>query len=186
MLKILNESQKSKLLMTLFIGMVSLVLIGFFHFMYGLGMVAQDNRMRIETEKKLESLQKDLAQVESLVDQKKELERQSEMIRKVTQRLPSSPDAPGFLNALLMTLSTTGIVQEEVKPVEKETRALYTEIPYTIQAHGRYHAIGQFLTLIEQNPDRFMRVKSLQIGNDANRPSIHPIKMDVTTFMFNQ
>lgn len=186
MLKNLNDSQKSKLLMTLFVGVVGLVLIGFFHFMYGQGLIAQDDRMRGDAEKKLVSLNDELKQITELVGQKEELERQSEMIRRVTQRLPSSPDAPGFLNALLMTLSTTGIVQDEVKPVEKEKRALYTEIPYTIQAQGRYHAIGQFLTLIEQNPDRFMRVKSLEIGNDANRPSIHPIKMDVTTFMFNQ
>lgn len=186
MLNNLTESQKSKLLMTLFVGVVGLVLIGFFHFMYGLGLVAQDDRMRADTEKKLIALKEDLRQVNELVSQKQELDRQKEMIKKVTQRLPSSPDAPGFLNALLMTLSTTGIVQEEVKPVEKELRAAYTEIPYTIQAHGRYHAIGQFLTLIEQNPDRFMRVKSLRISNDADRPSIHPIKMDVTTFMFNE
>ncbi len=185
MLKNLNDSQKSKLLMTLFVGVVGLVLIGFFYFMYGQGLIAQEDRMRAEGEQKLKSLREELQQVSDLVGQKQELERQSEMIRKVTQRLPSSPDAPGFLNALLTTLSTTGIVQEEVKPVEKENRTAYTEIPYTIQAHGRYHSIGQFLTLIEQNPERFMRVKSLEISNDADRPSIHPLKMDVTTFMFN-
>ncbi|MCE5228109.1 type 4a pilus biogenesis protein PilO [bacterium] len=182
----LNDIQKSKLMMTVFVGVVCMIMIGFFHFMFGLKWVAQNERMRADVEKKLVSAEADLKQINDLVNQQKELERQSEMIKKVTQRLPSSQDAPGFLNALFTTLSTTGIVQEEVKPSSTEARALYTEIPYAIQAHGRYHAIGQFLTLIEQNPERFMRVKNLQIVNDADRPSIHPIKMDVTTFMFNQ
>ncbi|MEN6627585.1 MAG: type 4a pilus biogenesis protein PilO [Candidatus Sumerlaeia bacterium] len=181
-----SESQKSKLLMTGFVGVVGLILIAFFHFMYGRGIIAQNETSRADYEKKLEVARADLKQISELAGQKQELERQAQMIAKVTQRLPSSPDAPGFLNALLTTLTTTGIVQDEVTPADNDVRPLYTEIPYSIKAHGRYHAIGQLLTLIEQNPERFMRVKNLQITNDMNRPSIHPVTMDVTTFMFNQ
>ena len=68
---------------------------------------------------------------------------------------------------------------------DRSSCSLYTEIPYVILAHGRYHAVGQFLTLVEQNPQRFMRVKYLKIKNDLLRPSIHTIQMVVETFMFN-
>jgi Tfp pilus assembly protein PilO len=87
--------------------------------------------------------------------------------------------------ALVSTLRVTGIIQETVKPENVRDRAQYTEIPYTVEAHGRYHELGQFLTLIEQNPQRFMRVKSFKLGTNLLRPSIHPIKMEITTFMFN-
>ena len=170
----LSDGQKSSLLLTVFLGVVGLIVVGYFHFMFGRGMVSSYERRRQDTEQKVEVLEQDLAQVRELVGQR------------VTRRLPSSPDAPGFLNALLTTLSTTGIIQEEVKPAGASERALYTEIPYTVNAHGRYHSIGQFLTLIEQNPERFMRVRNMTIKNNVKRPSVHPIEMDITTFKFNQ
>jgi Tfp pilus assembly protein PilO len=73
-----------------------------------------------------------------------------------------------------------------VKPVSPQNRVQYTEIPYTIEAHGRYHEIGQFLTLIEQNPQRFMRLRNFTAENNLERPSIHPVQMEISTFMFNQ
>ncbi len=181
----LSDAQKSGLLLSAFLGVIGLVLVGYFHFMFGRGMIAANERQRTELAQKIPVLKKDLAQIQELVAQKEELERQVEMINKVTQRLPSSPDAPGFLNALLTSLSTTGIVQEKVAPANTQRRALYTEIPYEVEALGHYHAIGQFLTLIEQNPERFMRLRDLRITNNPNRPSIHPFAISVTTFMFN-
>jgi Tfp pilus assembly protein PilO len=136
--------------------------------------------------KELKEYNTQLTQINDLMKQKDEVDKQAETIKKITRRLPSSPDAPGFLNALLMTLGTTGIIQENVKPGQTTDRTLYTEIPYSVVAHGHYHAFGQFLTLIEQNPDRFMRVKKLKIENNLDRPSVHPIEMEIATFMFNQ
>ena len=125
------------------------------------------------------------AEIQELMAQRDELDRQRELIQTVVARLPSSPDAPGFLMALVSILRTTHIIQEIVKPERPQNREQYTEIPYIVEAHGRYHALGQFLTLIEQNPQRFMRLKNLNIENNLDRPSIHPIKMEIPTFMFN-
>ena len=109
-----------------------------------------------------------------------------QMIQKVIQRLPSRPDAPGFLVALVSILRQTGIIQRSVTPEETVNRTQYTEIPYEIDAFGRYHELGQFLTLVEQNPARFMRVKAMRVSNNLARPSIHPIELQISTFMFNQ
>jgi hypothetical protein len=46
--------------------------------------------------------------------------------------------------------------------------------------------LGQFLTLIEQHPDQIIRVKTMRIGNDPNRPSRHPVRMAVATFVFTE
>ena len=182
----LNEKQKMGLVLTAFIGVVGLVLIGYFHLMIGRGIITNYQGQTDNLRKELKDLDVQLAQINKTINSQSEVEKQAETIRKITRRLPSGPDAPGFLNAMVSILGTTGIVQEEVKPDATTRLSLYTEIPYTIKAQGHYHAFGQFLTLMEQNPDRFMRIKNLKISNNIDRPSIHPIEMNVATFMFNQ
>lgn len=182
----INEQTKVRLMMTVFLGMVGLIMIGFFYFILGRGMINDYRRRAGDVRVELEENKEQLAQIDALMAQRDEIEAQAATIRKVTRRLPSSPDAPGFLNEMVKVLRTTGIFQEEVKPKSTHSYALYTEIPYQIKAYGYYHAFGQFLTLIEQNPDRFMRVKSMTITNNLSRPSVHPIEMEIATFMFKQ
>jgi Tfp pilus assembly protein PilO len=182
----LTDKQKKGLIVTLFIGAVGLIVIAYFHFMIGRGMINNYTRQSEDARKEIAELGDQLQSIKDLMGQKDEIESQAAMIRKVTRRLPGSPDAPGFLGALVTSLGTTGIFQEEVRPDRNISRALYTEIPYRVKAHGYYHAFGQFLTLIEQNPDRFMRIKSLKLSNNPDRPSVHPIDMEIVTFMFNR
>ena len=161
-------------------------MIAFFYFMIGRGQIAGYEKQATILRQELSSKRGELKRLEDQVALGPELERQAEMVRTFTRRLPSSPDAPGFLNALVTILGTTGIVQEEVKPTATTSRPVYTEIPYSIRAYGHYHALGQFLTLIEQNKDRFMRVRRLKIRNNPDRQSMHPVEMEITTLMFNQ
>ena len=182
----MNENQKVIVLGTVFMGLVGLVLIGFFYFMLGRSQISSNERQVVTLTEKVDAKKKELARINGRLNMREELDREAEMIEKFTRRLPSSPDAPGFLNALVAILGSTGIVQQEVKPDSNTERGVYTEIPYSIKAYGHYHAIGQFLTLIEQNSDRFMRVKNLTITNELTRPSMHPVEMDITTFMFNE
>lgn len=204
----LTEQQKTGLLLTLFMGAVCLVVIAYFHFMLGRGMIKNYDQRTEQMSQDLAKQEGKLREIDRLLAQKEELDKRSEAIRKVKSRLPSQVEAPGFLDALRGTLRMTGIIHEDIlsekaersrldstlskfknerlkKLFENRTScSLYTEIPYVILAHGRYHAVGQFLTLVEQNPQRFMRVKYLKIKNDLVRPSIHTIQMVVETFMF--
>jgi len=182
----LNDPKKTGVMITLFTGCIGLILIGYFHFIIGRGLINGYSVQRVNTQKELKDLKIQLAQINITLKQKDELEKEAETIKKITRRLPSTVDAPGFLTELVSILSTTGIIQQEVKPDQNTDRSLYTEIPYTIKANGHYHAFGQFLTLIEQNPSRFMRVKNMKISNSLERPSIHPIEMEIATFMFNK
>lgn len=183
---LLNDKQKTALIFTVFAGFVCLLVVAYFYFMFGRATIKSYELKALSARKELTECKAELTRINELLNQEEELDRQAETIRKVTRRLPSSPDAPGFLTAMLTILGTTGIIQEEVKPDKTYDRSLYTEIPYQIKAHGHFHAFGQFLTLIEQNPDRFMRVKRLKISNNKGRPSVHPIEMEIATFMFNE
>lgn len=180
-----TESQKSQLLMIGFIGTVLIVVVLYFNFVIGRNKVRTYEQQTAQVELKIGETKRDLSEIRELLAQEDLLEEQRQMIAKVTQRLPSQPDAPGFLMALVSIVRTTGIIQELVKPDKTIDRVQYTEIPYNIEAYGRYHELGQLLTLVEQNPKRFMRIKSVKLTTSLERPSIHPIELKISTFMFN-
>lgn len=181
-----TEQQKSQLLMIGFVAAVLMVVVLYFHFVIGRSQVNQFTKQSASLEQEIRETETELAEIRALLAQEDEMEQQRAKIAKVVKRLPSNPDAPGFLMALVSILRTTGIIQEMVKPERPASRTQYTEIPYSINAFGRYHEFGQFLTLIEQNPDRFMRVKGFTLTNNENRPSMHPVDLEVATFMFNR
>lgn len=181
-----TEQQKSQLLVIGFLAAVLLVVVVYFHFVIGRSQINQFKKQSTELRQDIADAEAELAEIRAILAQEDEMERQRAQIAKVVRRLPSNPDAPGFLMALVSVLRTTGIIQEMVKPERVASRSQYTEIPYSIEAFGRYHEFGQFLTLIEQNPDRFMRVKSFTLTNTENRPSMHPVDLEVATFMFNR
>ncbi len=180
----LTEKEKTAFTIVGFFAVLGLVGVGYTKYFFVNAAITQAKKKEQAAEKDIEALKQNKKQIEGWLGRKDEMEAVRAEIRKVTRRLPESPDAPGFLNALVATLRATGIIQQSVRPKGNLPRSQYTEIPYTIAAYGRYHELGQFLTLIEQNPDRFMRLKNLTLTNNLARPSVHPIDMQIETFMF--
>lgn len=180
-----SEQQKSQLLVIVIVGGLLIFGVVYYHMFVGRAKITQSNRQAANLQRQIKAKNAELKEIKDLIASKDKLEKRRQMISKVIQRLPSRPDAPGFLVALVSILRQTGIIQRAVKPEKTRPRSEYTEIPYSVTAFGRFHELGQFLTLVEQNPDRFMRVKAMKISNNVNRPSIHPIDLQISTFMFN-
>ncbi|RMH29774.1 MAG: hypothetical protein D6691_02160, partial [Candidatus Hydrogenedentota bacterium] len=90
----------------------------------------------------------------------------------------------GFFQALSKVLQVTRVDYTELEPLKEVSRSAYVEIPYRIKGTARYHDFGHFLNLIEDNPDRFMRVRTFTIENRDDRPSVHPVTIELATFMF--
>lgn len=196
----MSEKQKTVLIVVAFFGLLLVILVGFFHFLSGRGIANGYARQTQDLEGKIGGLEREVADINRLLNEEGELERREQKIEKIRRRLPSSPEAPGFLKALRSILQTTGIHQQLVASAGASAdrqrlsqqqvfrqlinTPLYGEIPYIVRADGRYHQIGQFLTLLEQNPDRFMRLKYIKLTNNLSHPSIHPVEMVVATFMF--
>ena len=182
----LDEQAKKTLGVGLFIAILIIVGFGYFHFQ-----ILQDHYKRNETQKKnlsdeIKKLKENLREIEEAERDRPRIEEMRKVVEEASQRLPSSPDAPGFYQELIRILRLTGVQPRRVDPVHTRNAVLYTEIPYKITATCRYHEFGQFLNLIEENQRRFMRVKSFSISNNDNRPSIHPAPIDISTFMFNK
>lgn len=124
----------------------------------------------------------EIRSAEEKLNDRGEIERKTSYILKLAKMLPSTVDAPGFLNNLASALQAAKIDYNKLKPETPEVKTGYTELPYSIECNGRYHDFGQFLNLIENNPNRFLRVKKFEIAVSEKRPSIHPISLSIATF----
>jgi Tfp pilus assembly protein PilO len=121
----------------------------------------------------------------ALADRKEEIEALAAKVLEASRRLPDERNAQEFYSALVHMLHTTGVNYDSVRPQPDRPRQLYTEIPYTVDANSAFHEFGKFLNLIEENASRFMRVSHLDIENDRSRPTVHPVNLEITTFMLH-
>lgn len=183
---VLSAVDKKALQIGVFLAVLLGGLCGYYYFFF-VKKEMEANAKRVEKlDGDIKELKSTYARMQGMLSRKDEIEAESRKILEVKRRLPDTEDAPGFLSALVNILRITNVVNERVAPEKTQRRNLYTEIPYTIECSSRYHDFGEFLTLVEQNPERFMRVKSFTIANDDTRPSFHPISVSLATFKFNK
>lgn len=180
----MNEKQKQAYMICVFVGALAVVGALYYQYSFASGQIRAAKSKQASEQKKLDVVKKDYTEIKEWVGKEDEAIAQMDQLKKLSVRLPDQPDAPGFLNAMLQVLRTTGMLQESVRAEGTTSTPNYTEIPFGVTGYGRFHEIGQFLTLIEQNPDRFMRVKNLTITNHPKRPSIHPVDLRIATFTF--
>ena len=180
----LTANQRTALLSTIIFGGVIIGVTFYLYFMLGVKAISGKNDQIEKTKKKISGLTAQLKEMDELDKVKDQFDIIAAKLDRISRRLPSIPEAPEFLNALSSAIRATGISARKLAPEKENDFDRFTEIPYSIEGVGRYHEIGQFLTIVEENPQRFMRVKSLKIENDKDRPSLHHFSMGIATFMF--
>ena len=180
-----NDEQKKILVVIVLMGMVALGAIASYWFMLGKGQVSGYEGQEKKTRAEIAVLDKKMADIETFRNETKgNFEQLQASITQIEKRLPQNREAVGFFEALDAILRSTGVINQRLAVGEINEQSRYAEIPYSIRASGRYHEFGQFLNLVENNPDRFMRVKSFTVKNEPAKPSVHPIEVDIATFMF--
>jgi Tfp pilus assembly protein PilO len=109
-----------------------------------------------------------------------------DQLKERLRRLPQLVETFRFVNIIRQCMGKTNLSDMNIGRMKKVPMGAYEEMPYLINCRARYHDLGQFLTLIEQHPEQIIRVKRLTISNDANRPSRHPVRVTVATFVFTE
>lgn len=182
----LDEQAKKTLTVGIFIAIMLAAGFAYYHYVWLKPYYKsyESNKKGLTEEMKV--LREDLAEIEEAEKQKDKIAEMQKVVNEAAKRLPSTPDAAGFYLELIRVLRITGVFATRVDPGRNRSESLYTEIPYSIACQCRYHEFGQFLNLIEDNQSRFMRINSFTIKNNDNRPSIHPISVNISTFMFNR
>ncbi len=136
-------------------------------------------------DKEIGDLNRQVTEMDEAAANVEKLKEKQRLLAEVAAKLPSTVAPQEFYRALEEILKITRMSYTELSQLPLLERAIYTEIPYQIVGSGRYHDFGQFLNLVEENPNRLMRVKTFVIENDDARPSVHPVKVQLATFKFN-
>ena len=180
----LNSEQKRTLTLIVAFGILGLLGMAYYWSVPCKAALEASAKEKLEVEAKLKAVNEELdtiAAFETMTTHEyKELE---DMIARVSKVFPQSRHAEEFLTALRDILGKTGILTQRLISEVPAEYDRFAEIPYTIKATGRYHDFGTFLSLVEQHPERFMRLKTLKLTNDPAHPSFHPIEIGVSTFM---
>jgi type IV pilus assembly protein PilO len=183
----LNDEQKKVLAMIVLFGVLAVGGVAYYWFMFGKASVLESND-RAETAKaETQSYQDKLGDIEDFKQRTEgKYDELQDSIAQLEKRLPTTREAIGFFAALDTILTNTGVTNLRLAADKINEQTRYTEIPYSIKAEGRFHEYGQFLNLVEDNPERFMRVKTMKVGNNAGKPAMHPISVSIATFKFVQ
>jgi len=183
---IFDEQAKKTLTVGGLIALIILAGFGYWHFAILKVHYKRNENVKKGLKEEIGKFRDELAEIREMEAQRDRIEEMRTMVAEARKRLPDTPDAPGFFQELIRILRITGVQTSRVDPRPQKRQALYTEIPYYIVSQCRYHEFGQFLNLIEENQNRFMRVSSFNVKNNDKRPSVHPVTVSISTFMFNR
>jgi Tfp pilus assembly protein PilO len=182
----MTDKDKKSLQVGVFIFVILMLVVLYYNF-FILARDIEAGRATLETLKmETATLTAELEKMREMIRQEAQVNKELALVKKMAARLPSSPNEPEFLDELANSLQITGAKNQKIIPQKSETHTDYIEIPYGIFLNGRYHEFGQLLNLLEENPRRFMLVKEFEVKNDLKRPSIHPSRLDIATFMFSE
>lgn len=185
MMESLTPKERDALKAGMVLAVMLIAGISYWYYSFVKPEIERDKKALAKLESDIKSLNDRLREMDLLAANLEALREKQQYLEEITAKLPNSVDAPGFLRALVDILSATRVEYSALQQEKEAVRTVYTEIPYAIVCTSRYHDFGQFLNLIEENPNRFMRVKSFTVENQDQRPSVHPVTVRVATFMFN-
>lgn len=182
----LTAQQKDAIKAGFILAFVLLAGVGAYWWKFAQPEVAKAKETIVTLDTEIGSLNKQISQMDDAASNLEKLKEKQKLLEEVAAKLPSTVAPQEFYRALEEILKITRVSYAELSQLPLLERAVYTEIPYQIVGSGRYHDFGQFLNLVEENPNRLMRIKTFVIENDDSRPSVHPLKVQLATFKFNQ
>lgn len=156
-----------------------------FYYFYVKPEITRQQFIITERNAEIKELEQTIKEMDEAVKDIEALREKQRLLEQVAAKLPSNIAPEEFYKALDEILQATRVEYSEMSQQVPQERSVYTEIPYRISGKGRYHDFGQFLNMVEENPNRLMRIKKFSIENDDNRPSVHPLQVELATFKFN-
>jgi Tfp pilus assembly protein PilO len=182
----LTDKEKNDLIAVVVFMAVVAGLLAYFWFMFGKGMVEKITTQADAKVQEFEIIDSKMAQINTFLAET-EGNKYDELVAKITEvnkLLPTSSQPITFFAALDSALRETDIQPTEARPEVLGGGTDYEEIPYSIVANGGYANFGSFLSKVEQNPDRFMRIKTFKITNSLDQPEVHKVETKIATYRF--
>jgi Tfp pilus assembly protein PilO len=181
-----SDQDKKVFQVAIVAGLFAAILVGYYYFVWAKKDIANERDKTAAKTEEIKAKQAELDTIVSYEANKEEVIKKLELVNEASRRLPSNLEDQSFLKNLNDMLSKARISQQLIESEDKVPRSLYTEIPWHISCTAQFFDFGPFLSMVEMNPKRFMRVKEFKIENDDLAPGYHPIDITIGTFMFNE
>lgn len=145
--------------------------------------IAGMNKKIKATETSIKEREAEMKTLTDLENRREEIEAIRAKVEKQAERLPSADEIPNLILIIKRMLMLTSVRVNSASQEKSETRQFYREIPYKLTCRSGYHNFGQFLNLIEVNPDRLMRIKKLEIELNEKNPTLHNVDMTIAAYV---
>ena len=182
----MSEQNKRILQFGIAFGLIGLIAAVYVWYIWGKAVEEKETVKQGKLQKELTLVNEQLEQIKNAHLIREEIAVKQAFLERASKRLPSTPDAEGFFENVSTMLTKSNSNVNLVMPVKIEERSSYAEIPWRIDAISQYVELGVFFNLVEQNPDRLMRVKKFEIQNDPVLPGYHNVQVTIGTFMFTK
>lgn len=106
---------------------------------------------------------------------KSQLEDMRRSFGTMLKQLPSKTEIEGLIVDISQTALASGLETEYFRPKSEESQGFYTEQPYELRVHGKYHELANFASGVAALP----RIVTL------HNISIEPAKTDNATLTMN-
>ncbi len=182
----MSEKNKRILQVGLAIGLVGLIAAVYTWYIWAKPEITKQKKEQESKSAQIATINRQLMQIQNQADLQKTIQQKKAFLEQASRRLPATPNAEGFLASLSDMLQRSSVKVRSVNGEAIQPRSNYTEIPWRVSAMAQYVELGVFFNLVEENPQRLMRVKSFTISNDEELPGYHPVDIQIGTFMFNK
>lgn len=184
----LTEKQKNLLMVFALIFVLGVGGNYYYQMMYG---DARKRNYRSEVEEletKMREVNNRIKEYNDLQNQKGDIEAMREKVELARKRLPRAPNQVQFHEILTAMAKEASVYLIKVEPLPIVRRQNYIEIPYRLECFAKYHSLGEFFNLIEENKDRLMRIKQFRVTNESgtlkDRPSVQYAVVEISAFAF--
>ncbi len=181
-----SEQEKKTIFLGIFIAAMIVAGSIYYYIMFVKKEIEVNNTKMTKLSKEIKDVEKELKEMQRFMGKEEEVSSMKKLVETASNRLPSSHNEYEFLEQLIEVLRYSKVSQHALIPKTSIAQTMHTEFPYEINLKAKYHQFGTFLNLVEENPNRFIKVNSFTVANDDKNPSIHPIKVEISTFMFNR
>ena len=183
----LTDQNKTALTIGLIIAAIAAIIVVYFDFATVRPQLRTNATARTTAERQIRERETRLNEINTFLADADQRQRLMAQVESAQRRLPTDQQAEEFLDILRIAMRDTGVAFSSIAPPSSPVqRSNYEELNFTIRGSARFHEFGQFVNIIECHPDRFMRVSGFTIGQNARRPSIHPVNLNVSTFLFRE
>lgn len=182
----MNEKQRQYLISAIILGALCAALSAYYWFGIATPEITENRDRITKLETDIKELNGKLKTYNEFLVQRDQIERAVEAIALATERLPTERNEQAFITAMRDFIAKTGVDMLSLDKLKPNEYNDWREFPHLMSGTTRYLDFVQFLSLVEQNADFFMRVKEFSINNDEKRPSLHPFELTIASFMWKE